>query len=174
MKYFISTLSIAIMLVHGYASAQTDLDLDALDQKLQHQLETKMPGWEHRRIQPIEGSKGVLIQTWTMPNRGVRVVVSRAKSAAEAKESLERFMRQVKGQPLSGFGDGAFVWGFDGSDLELRKGRYIFELNAGANVMADSDALRLTPAQRHERQQSELKRIIREFAKHAADAIDDP
>ncbi len=174
MKHLGWLFALLVLLSAAHAMAQSDLDLDALDQKLQSHLEKKMPGWEHRRIQPIEGSKAVLIQTWTIPNRGVKISITRSKSATEAKEHLQNFMREVKGEPLAGLGDEAFVWGFDGSDMEVRKGRYIFDLNAGANVMRDPDALGLTPAERSVREKAEVKRIIREFAKHVTDAIDVP
>lgn len=81
----------------GHAVAQDSLDVDALDEKLQRHLQAKMPGWQHKRIEPIQGSKGVLIQTWTTSNRGVRIVVTRCKTAAEAKARIENFMKEVKG-----------------------------------------------------------------------------
>lgn len=166
--------AVSLILMFGHAVAQDQLDLDALDGKLQRHLQPKMPGWQHHRIEPIQGSRGVLIQTWTTSNRGVRIAVTRAKSAAEAKERIQNFMREVKGEPLPGFGDDAFIWGFDGSDLEVRRGRYVFDLNAGADILRDPDARELTPPERKTREKSEVKRIIREFAKHVVDAVDSP
>ena len=158
----------------GHAAAQDNLDVDALDEKLHRHLQTKMPGWKHERIEPIQGSKGVLIQNWTISNRGVRIAVTRAKTAAEAKARIENFMREVKGELLTGFGDDAFVWGFEESDLEVRRGRYIFDLNAGADVLSDPDASSITSAERHARAKAEVRRIIREFARHVLDAVDAP
>jgi hypothetical protein len=162
------------VLVIGQATAQDQLDLDRMDDKFTRHLEKKMPGWKHERVEPIQGSRGVLIQTWSSPNRKIKIAVSSAKSAEEAREEMQRFMIEVKGQPLPGLGDNAFVWGFEGSDLEVRRGRFIIDLNAGADVARDPDARMLTPAQQHARQQAEVKRIIREFAKHAVDATDLP
>jgi hypothetical protein len=167
-------LPLLMVLALGQALAQEQPDLDRLDEKFRAHLKTRMPGWTYKRGQPIEGSKGVLIQNWYYPNRGVRIAVSSAKSAEEARDEMQRFMREVKGQPLQGFGDDAFVWGFEGSDLEVRRGRFIIDLNAGADVASDPDARTLTRAQQHTRQQAEVKRIIREFAKHAVDATDLP
>jgi hypothetical protein len=45
----------------------------------------------YRRIEPIQGSTGVLIQVWSMQNRAVRIVVVSKRSAAEAKESMTNF-----------------------------------------------------------------------------------
>jgi hypothetical protein len=165
---------VVLLLMLGHASAQDKVDVDALDQKLQRHLQTKMPGWQYERIEPIQGSKGVLIQKWTTSNRGVRIVVTRSKTAAEAKAHIENFMKEVKGEPLRGFGDDAFVWGFEESDLEVRRGRYIFDLNAGADVLRDPDALSITSTERHARAKAEVRRIIREFAKHVVDAVDSP
>ncbi len=162
------------VLVIGQATAQDQPDLDRLDEKFTRHLENKMPGWTHERVEPIQGSRGVLIQAWSSPNRKIRIAVSSAKSAEEARRGMQSFMREVKGQPLPGLGDDAFVWGYEGSDLEVRRGRYVFDLNAGADVERDPDARLLPPTQKHTRRQAEVKRIIREFAKHLVDAADIP
>jgi len=109
-----------------------------------------------------------------MANRGVRIAVTCSKSAAEAKEHVQNFMKEVKGEPMAGFGDDAFLWGFEGSDLEVRRGQCVFDLNAGADVLHDADALTLTSSERRARQKSEVRRILTTFAKHAVDAMDAP
>ena len=174
MSYRRLLVALFAVLVIGQAAAQDQPDLDRLDEKFTRHLEKKMPGWTHERVEPIQGSRGVLIQAWSSPNRKIKIAVSSAKSAEEARQGMQSFMREVRGQPLPGFGDDAFVWGFEGSDLEVRRGRFIIDLNAGADVASDPDARTLTRAQQHTRQRAEVKRIIREFAKHAVDATDLP
>ncbi len=167
-------MPLLMVLALGPALAQDQPDLDRLDEKFRDHLKTKMPGWTYKRGEPIEGSRGVLIQNWSYPNRGVRIAVSSAKSAEEARQGMQILVKAVKTRPLEGFGDEAYIWGFEGSDLEVRRGRFIIDLNAGADVEGDPDARTLTPAQKHIRQQAEVKRIIREFAKHAVEAADLP
>src|ERR1700738_198307 len=99
------------VLVIGQATAQDQPDLDRLDEKFTRHLEKEMPGWTHERVEPIQGSRGVLIQAWSSPNRKIKIAVSSAKSAEEARQGMQSFMREVKGQPLPGLGDDAFVWG---------------------------------------------------------------
>ena len=174
MKYRKLFAAAFVVFFFSQAGAQHEPDLDRLDEKLVRHLEPKMPGWSHERIRPIEGSKGVLIQRWSSTNRSIRIAISAARSPQEARQAMQNMMRDVKGQPLTGFGDDAFVWGFEGSDLEIRRGRFIIDLNAGADVGSDPDARALTPAQRHDRELAEVKRIIRGFAKHLVDAVDLP
>jgi hypothetical protein len=159
----------------GYAAAQSEPDLDRLDEKLSRHLEMKMPGWKHKRIEPIQGSSGVLIEAWSGPNRGVKIAVSTLKSAEEARRSLQSFVKDTKEATLlKGFGDEAYVWGFEGSDIVVRRGRHIVYINAGASVDEDPDARALSNSERRAREHSEMKRLTKEFAKHMVDAIDLP
>jgi hypothetical protein len=167
-------MPLLMVLALGQALAQEQPDLDRLDEKFRAHLKTRMAGWTYKRGEPIEGSKGVLIQNWFYPNRGVRIAVTEMKSVEAARQALQLIVRDANGKPLQGLGDEAYIWGFEGSDLEVRRGRYVFDLNAGADVERDPDARTLTPAQKHTRQLAEVKRIIREFAKHAVDATDLP
>jgi hypothetical protein len=167
-------LTITILLMAGQAIGQDESGMENLDHKIERHLHSKMPGWDYRSGEPIQGSKGVRIQTWTISNRGIRIAMTCSKSAAEAKEHIQNFMKEVKGEPLEGFGDNAFLWGFDGSDLEVRRGRCIFDLNAGADVLRDADASTLTPSERNARAKSEVRRILTTFAKHVVDAVDAP
>ena len=76
-----------------------------------------MTGWTHKRVEPIKGSKGVLVETWSFPNKGVKVAVSTLKSAEEARRSLEGFVKDTKeAELLKGYGDEAYIWGYGGSD----------------------------------------------------------
>src|SRR2546423_30691 len=69
-------LAIAVALMLGHTAAQDQIDLDALDDKLQRHLEKKMPGWQHKRVEPIQGSRSVLIQTWSISNRAERIALT--------------------------------------------------------------------------------------------------
>ena len=163
------------LLYLNYSQAQTQDDLDALDQKISHHVQTKMTGWTHKRVEPIKGSKGVLVETWSFPNKGVKVAVSTLKSAEEARRSLEGFVKDTKeAELLKGYGDEAYIWGYGGSDLVVRRGRYIVYINAGANVEADPDIRTLSHAERQARQNSEMRRLTKEFARHLINALDLP
>lgn len=159
----------------GFASvAQAQVDLDRLDEKLSRHVETKMPGWKSQRIDPIQGSKGVLILTWSLPNRVVKIAVSTNKSAEGARQSLQGFVRDTKeAEFLKGFGDEAYVWGYRGSNLVMRRGRIIIHISANADVDDDPDARALSEPERRAREYSEIRRLPKEFAKHLVSAIDE-
>jgi hypothetical protein len=159
----------------GFASvAQAQVDLERLYERLSRHLETKMPGLKCQRIDPIQGSKGVLILTCSVPNRVVKIAVSTDKSAEGARQSVQGFVRDTKeAELLRGFGDEAYVWGYRGSDLVVRRGRTVIHINANAFVEDDPDARALSEPERRAREYSEIRRLPKEFAKHLVSAIDE-
>lgn len=167
-------LFFVLMTVSVPIIAQDD-DLDRLEQKVARHVESKMPGWQHKRIAPVQGSNGVINSHWQTSTRIVNISVVRYDSANKARETMQpliKYMRQK--EELKGLGDEAYAWGYGLSNISFRRGRYIVNLDGFADVNADPDAQTLTPLQRGERERSELKRLTREFAKHVATAMDEP
>ena len=151
-------------------------DLDRLNEKLRHRLETKMPGWSYERVQPIQGSRGVLLQKWTIQNRGVSISVVDMKSAEAAKEAIQRLAHDpsTHAELLRATGEEAYTWGYLNRQLVFRKGKTLVYVEAGADVERDPDARTLTPVQRRAREESEVDRLRGEFVKHLLDALDQP
>jgi hypothetical protein len=150
-------------------------DLERLDQKLRNQLETKMPGWSYERGEPMQGSKGVLIQRWFTQNRSVSIKVVQMKSAQEAREVLQNFPGHTKGaKSLEDLGDQAYTWGYRSRQVVFRRGKNIIYVEAGATVDLDPDARSLTWSQRRAREEVEVKKLTGAFAKHLVDALDTP
>lgn len=56
---------ILLILFLSQSAAQNESELDLVGQKLSRHLEMKMPGWKHKRGEPIRGSKNVLIEFWS-------------------------------------------------------------------------------------------------------------
>lgn len=157
------------------ALAQDKSELDRLEDKISHHIETKMPGWRHIRSEPIEGSKNVLVEFWSFSNRVVKVSIVPQKSAQEAREKMQVFARDTKeAEEVKGFGDEAYAWGYAGSNLFFRRGRVAVFVSTVADVDEDADVRGLSPLEKNARMKSEMKRLSREFAKHVATAIDIP
>ena len=175
MKRLFSILVCALSLIMTcVVSAQTS-DLDRLDAKLRKHLENKMPGWSYQRVEPMQGSTGILIQVWKMQNRAVRIVAVPKKSAAEARESMANFPRNVKeARPWSEAGDEGYAWGYELRQIHFRRGKIVFDVEVGADVVGDADAMNLTPAERRAREKAEVKKWTKEFANHVVDAVDAP
>src|SRR5713226_3962104 len=96
------------------AEAQGQLDLDRLDDKLSRHVETKMPGWSHRRGQLIEGSRNVLLEIWSFPNRQVNVAIMPQKSPDAGSTALREFVKYLRAkEELKGLGDEAYAWGYE-------------------------------------------------------------
>lgn len=157
------------------AAAQGPLDLDGLDNKLSHHLKLKMPGWKHKRGQPITGSVNVLEGTWSFPNRKIKVSIVPYDSPAEARAAMREGVKyQRENESLKNLGDEAYAWGYRLSNVVFTSGRFSVYVSAGANVYEDPDARTLSEVELRSREYSEIRRLSREFAKHLADAMDLP
>ena len=175
MRYQTIIFAVLSLFCVSYANAQTQEELDKLDEKISHQLEVRMIGWTHKRGEPIQGSKGVLIENWSFPNRGVKIAVTSMKSPADARQSLQSFLKDTKeAEFLKGFGDEAYIWGYGGSDLVVRRGKHIVYINAGVNVDSDPAVRALSQSERQARQNLEMRGLTKEFAKHIINALDQP
>lgn len=135
-------------------AGQGTRDVDRLDEKIRSHLEFALPGWNHKRVPPIKGSKNVMVHFWySAANVNVKVDVSVRPTADDAKREIRSFLEfRKKPLELKEFGEEAFTPEFDGSDLVLRKGRYVIYLS-----MVDLDA--------GQPRNDELKKTGREFAK---------
>jgi hypothetical protein len=175
-------MKIAILLVFlllvpllDQALGQDELDLERLDQKLSDHLKKEMPGWKHKRGQPMQGSRGVLIEFWSAPNRVVKISVGSANSAREAKDRVEQFVQYDRErEEIRGLGDKAYAWGYGPSNIVVARGKHIFYVSTYADVESDPDARSLSSQERGERERLEMRRLSVEFAKHAATAFDSP
>jgi len=166
---------ILVGLFVGHVAAQDDVELDRMEDKLTRQLENKMPGWKHRHGEPIQGSKGVLIDRWSAGNRVVSISVVRYDSAKSAQDVLQPFIKHEPNKTeLRGVGDEGYAWGYGLGNVMFRRGKFVISVSTYADVDSDSDAQTLTPSERGQRARSEIKRLSQEFAKPVVTAIDQP
>jgi hypothetical protein len=155
--------------------AQNDAELDSVRNKIGSHIQSKMPGWRHRPSEPIQGSKGVLVDYWVSTNRIVKISVVRYASPQEAKALLQQFMMyESQKQELKGLGEAAYAWGYGLSKVVFLRGKFLVYLSTYAEVDSDPDARSLSPSARGERERSEMKRLSQEFAKHMVTAVDQP
>jgi hypothetical protein len=75
------------------ARAQDNPDLNQLDEKVSRYLESKMVGWTHKRGEPIQGSRNVLVEFWSFSNRVVKISILPQKSAQAVREKIQSFVR---------------------------------------------------------------------------------
>lgn len=157
------------------AVAQGPLDLDGLDNKLSRHIETKMPGWKHKRGEPITGSVNVLEETWSFPNRNIKVSIIPHASPAQARAAIREGVKyEREREALKGLGDEAYAWGYRLSNVVFTRGRFNVYVSGGANIYEDPDAQTLSEFERRSREYSEIRRLSREFAKHLVEALDLP
>lgn len=129
----------------GSASAAQDntAKLDAVLEKVKADLAVKKPEWTHRSIEPIMGSRNVLVNNWETDGQVVRVSINAFGSAEEAAEAMRRFPSQTRTlDRLPELGDGGYSWGYQGSNICFRKGEFTVFVSTGVtNLKA---AIKLT------------------------------
>lgn len=165
----ISGLVFLVVLVSP-TMAQDDGELERLADKVTQHIATQMTGWQHKRL--IQPSKDVVIDFWTSPNRIVKISMMQRKSVEEAHDSFVKLPRQEPDTwELKGLGEEAYSWGYGGSNIVFRRGKYTVYVSTNAEVDRDADAGALSQEQKSERRISEMTRLSREFARHAAAVI---
>src|SRR5438552_13091994 len=128
-----------------YAVAQAQAvssQLMAISDELKDKITREMPGWAYRSIEPIQGSKNVIIQHWELGNMALRIAVIQYDSESRATEffndgkyhlrleekaaaSRGRELHLIKGD-LPGVGTEAFTWDIRGSEgVGFRKGKFL-------------------------------------------------
>ena len=164
-----------LALLFSPAVAQRDPELDRLEIKMNKFLENKMPGWKHKRGEPMQGSNNILIEFWSTSDRVVKISIVPYASAHDAKQVLSEFLKyESQKEELKDYGDESYGWGYGASKVALRRGRFLVYVNTYAEVASDPDAQSLSQSEKGERERSEMRRLNKEFAKHVVSAIDQP
>ncbi len=175
MKYGIYLAIGLFCLCIGPVHAQNTPELDQLEAKVSRHLESQMVGWAHKRGEPIQGSRNVLVEHWSWSNRVITISILPQKSAQAVREKMQSFVRITpEAQELKGFGDEAYSWGYEGSNVVFRKGRVAVFVSTVAAVDADPDARALSRSEKTARMIAEMRRLSQEFAKHVANSLDGP
>ena len=169
----LSVFAILILLVNAGLAQEPD-DLDALDQKIRRHFEKALPGWKHERVEPIEGSKNVLIEFWSMPNKKVKVSILSHISVEQAKQGFQDSAKYGVKETVKELGDEVTSWGYGSAVIGFRRGKYTVYIGSGVDIDSDPDARSLTQEQHAEREKSEMRRLSLEFAKYVAEALDAP
>lgn len=148
--------------------SQGKVDLDALSEKISTQLESKFPGWQHRRVEPFGTPESkVVVQGWGVPNRNVQIAIAVRESVDAAMKEIRSYL-EFRREPktLTGFGDEAFRPEPNGPQVVLRRGRYVIYISTVIFIEEDADAQSLTKSEQQARQKTEVERILNEFATH--------
>ncbi|HXT63309.1 MAG TPA: hypothetical protein VN696_09760 [Pyrinomonadaceae bacterium] len=169
-------IAVSVLCVLTVASAKivAQSDLDKLDDKFSRHLEKVLPGWTHDRGEPVVKGENVLIQYWYSPNKAIKISVMPYKSATDARAALEDFVRYERDRTqLKDFGDDGYAWGFAESKVVFIKGKLLVFVSSRVEAGSSPEERALGQDQRFEREKDEMRKWSREFAKHAANAVDD-
>ena len=139
---------VALLCLLGVIEAQSDSDeLITIKESVKENVGKEMHGWTYRSIQPIQGSRNVIIQQWQLNDIIVSVAVARYENATQAQNAFARFKAQLRveenarikneGKPVrlikedsNGWGDESFVSDVLGSEaVAFRKGRFIVNVS---------------------------------------------
>lgn len=172
-RLLVALVMLGLCVVH--VGAQSQVALDRLEEKLDRHLEGKMPGWTHRRGEPMLNSTNVLIKVWRAPEKGVKIAIVPYSSVQEAREVLRGFLKYEKEkEELKGLGDEAYSWGIRRANVVFVRRNFVVYIEAGVNIDADPSSRSLSSTERFEREKTAVRLLSKDFAKHTADAVDLP
>jgi len=144
MKYLFAILiSLALF---GFAHAQSDDEMTRVSGRVTEKINSSMHGWTHRSIQPITGSKNVIIEQWQSSDLIVEVAITRYPDGEQAKRGFnfhktqlarEEAAQKSRGkqvklikEELDALGDEAFVSDVQGSEaVAFRTGRFLVNIS---------------------------------------------
>jgi hypothetical protein len=161
----LTTAGIVLVMLVTVAVGQRKEELDRLNEKLNNHLESRLPGWQHKWVEPFRPSSNILVQLWYRPNKIVQLAVAVRESAEDAKKEIKRFL-EFRRDPreLSEYGDEAYFPERDGYSLVLRKARYVIYLS----IVVDDDlnAQNLSPTEHEKHKKADAHKTLQDFAAH--------
>jgi hypothetical protein len=143
MKEFASTLLLVMLCgVAAYSQSPSSQE-DEISKLLEAKVSSEMPGWTHRNVEPIEGSRDVTIHLWEVADVAVKVAITRYANIESATKALAQFEHHTRMEKTAAkahgklnfqlliedelpVGDRSFVWKIRGSDaVASRQGRFL-------------------------------------------------
>src|SRR6266851_826936 len=143
MKKITTTLFLlSLLCVTTYAQAGQD-QLATVSRSFKERMDREMPGWTHRSIEPIEGSKNVIIDQWELGDITLKLAVTQYDSEAASVQALRDFRSQLQTEEaatiakgnkkfhlikenLPNLGDGGLAWDVRGSEaVSFRRGKFL-------------------------------------------------
>lgn len=151
----LSLVLLVVLLTITSVSAQKSTDLSDLESRLIASLQERLPEWTHETIEPMQGSTDVAIHHWTSGEKVISLTIIRHGSVEQARKGIREFAAHMNGREESpDAGEEQFSLPYH-SSIVFRKRH--FTVNIDANSTDERDE----------------KRLIRQFARHVADAIRD-
>jgi hypothetical protein len=84
------------------------------------------------------------------------------------------FVKTDHKRELTDTGDESYALGYGQGTVAFRRGKFTIYVSCNFDVDSDPETMNLSQPEKVERHKAERKRLAREFAKHAAAAIDNP
>ena len=115
--------SLALLVSSAFAQQSWE---DQLDERLVQHFKKTMRDWTHERVEPIAGSKDMLIQFWSLSNRKANVSILLHDSVEKAREVIQNHVRySFTSETLMGIGDEAYSSpGYASSMVAFRRGKF--------------------------------------------------
>ena len=152
----LSSLIVILVVSLNVHAQDSSAELDRITDALVNAVQEELPGWSHKVIAPMEGSRDVSIIQWASGNKAVSVTLVGHASDAEARQRVKEFVADLKAdEQLADTGDEGYSWSTSAA-LIFRRGRVT------VNVQVRGDDLK------------DEKRMSKQFARLAAAAISAP
>ena len=141
---------VGLVLLWSCATVQAQAvseQLAKIGDEAKEKISKEMPGWACRSIEPIEGSKNVIIQHWELGDIAVKIAIAQWDTEANAAQALadlknhlrlqekaakanqDRKLQLIK-EDLPGVGDEGYAVDIRGSEgVAFRKGVFLVNIS---------------------------------------------
>ena len=137
-----------LLFLGAAAHAQTsDGQLAKINDAVKAKISREMPDWTYRSIEPVQGSKDVIIQHWELGDIAVKIAIAQWDTEANAAQALadlknhlrlqekaakanqDRKLQLIK-EDLPGVGDEGYAVDIRGSEgVAFRKGVFLVNIS---------------------------------------------
>ena len=94
MRYLITSIAL-LMGLSAVPAQSNDDELALIKESVRDKVSKQMKDWTYRSVQPIQGSKDVIIQQWQLNDIIVSVSITRGEREADRGRSVLRGLRVV-------------------------------------------------------------------------------
>lgn len=139
-------IAASLLMIVTVQSQSNQDELARVKESVKEEVSKQMNGWTYRSVEPIQGSRNVIIQQWQQGDIIIKVAISRAGVEADAEEAFKQIKRSLRNEEEAtsksrgrtvhlikedlSIGDEGFVLDKRGSEaVEFRKGKFIVNVS---------------------------------------------
>ena len=117
-------------------------ELSQIQDKLVRTVTEQMPGWMHKEVTPVQGSRDVVIDQWTLDNKALSITIIRFRSEEEAAKSIQQFAADMKAhKEIPAGSDEQYSLAAANTSIVFRKGEFQVYIHTRSTDTGDEKEL---------------------------------